>query len=216
MNAPLRILDDCWNRIGIGGDHSCPELERHVHCRNCPVHAAAAARLLDRPAELATLRAAPAAHAALARSHEPMLLFRIGDEWLGLSATVVQEIVEPRPVHALPHRRSRAVRGITNIRGTLTVCYDLGELLGIAPATREVPGAIARMLVVGAPGRSNAILVDAVYGIERFAPADELPVPGTVGRASTTYTRALVRWREHSVGLPDAQLLLYSIDRNLA
>ena len=215
MNGPTRALDDCWNRIGITGDHSCPELLQHVHCRNCPVHAQAAARLLDRPAVLRTPDARHDATAAM-RALEPVLLFRIGDEWLGLPATLVIEIVAPRPVHALPHRRNPAVRGLTNIRGTLTVCYALGELLGIAPATREFPGAIARMLVVGTPGRATALPVDAVYGIERFATADELPVPGTVGRANTTYTRALVRWQEHSVGLLDGQLLLYSIDRNLA
>ncbi len=45
--APLR-LDDCWNRIGVRGDRSCPELKTHLHCRNCPVHATAVATLLDR------------------------------------------------------------------------------------------------------------------------------------------------------------------------
>ena len=44
----VRPLDDCWNRIGVRGDASCPELARHVHCHNCPVHAAAALALLDR------------------------------------------------------------------------------------------------------------------------------------------------------------------------
>ena len=40
-------LNDCWNKIGVRGDGSCPELERHAHCRNCPVYSAAAAQLLD-------------------------------------------------------------------------------------------------------------------------------------------------------------------------
>ncbi|WP_454689387.1 chemotaxis protein CheW [Achromobacter aloeverae] len=43
-------IDDCWNRIGIRGDQSCPRLREHIHCRNCPIYAAAATRLLDRAA----------------------------------------------------------------------------------------------------------------------------------------------------------------------
>ena len=41
---------DCWNRIGVTGDRSCPELNTFVHCRNCPVFAAAARAFFDRPA----------------------------------------------------------------------------------------------------------------------------------------------------------------------
>src|SRR5215472_14146833 len=53
-NSPLTTLQfagtDCWNRIGISGDRSCPELEAHIHCRNCPVFASAARAFFDRPA----------------------------------------------------------------------------------------------------------------------------------------------------------------------
>ncbi len=41
--VPEIAIDDCWNRIGVRGDGSCPELKRHIHCRNCPVYSAAAA-----------------------------------------------------------------------------------------------------------------------------------------------------------------------------
>ena len=41
---------DCWNRIGTSGDRTCPELQIHIHCRNCPVFASAARTFFDRPA----------------------------------------------------------------------------------------------------------------------------------------------------------------------
>lgn len=214
--AATRALDDCWNRIGSAGDQSCALLSGHIHCRNCPTHAAAATRLLDRPALLAEGRPGPAAGSTTRHALEPILVFRIGDEWLGLPARVVDEVIAPRPVHPLPHRRNQAVRGLVNVRGTLTVCFAVGDLLGIAPASHDYPGTIARMLVIGGTGRATAVPVDAVYGIERF-PEDGLqPVPGTVGRAGATYTRAVAPWGAASVGLLDAQLLLYAIDRNLA
>src|ERR1700677_3392689 len=42
--------DDCWSRIGVSGDRTCPELNSHIHCRNCPVFATAARTFFDRPA----------------------------------------------------------------------------------------------------------------------------------------------------------------------
>src|SRR5262249_19302391 len=41
---------DCWNHIGIAGDRTCPELIPLIHCRNCPVFAAAAQSFFNRPA----------------------------------------------------------------------------------------------------------------------------------------------------------------------
>ena len=35
-----QAIDDCWNRIGIHGDKSCPLLSNHIHCRNCAVYSA--------------------------------------------------------------------------------------------------------------------------------------------------------------------------------
>ena len=40
---------DCWNRIGVWGDRSCPELASAVHCHNCPVFATAGRQFLDVP-----------------------------------------------------------------------------------------------------------------------------------------------------------------------
>ena len=48
VTRDAQAIDDCWNRIGIHGDKSCPLLSEHIHCRNCAVYSAAATRLLDR------------------------------------------------------------------------------------------------------------------------------------------------------------------------
>ena len=41
-SSHLPGVGDCWNTIGVSGDRSCPELNTHIHCRSCPVFAAAA------------------------------------------------------------------------------------------------------------------------------------------------------------------------------
>ncbi|HKI70410.1 MAG TPA: hypothetical protein VKA67_12520, partial [Verrucomicrobiae bacterium] len=47
--SSLPVRNDCWDKIGVNGDSSCPELEKHIHCRNCPVYTGAALQLLNRP-----------------------------------------------------------------------------------------------------------------------------------------------------------------------
>ena len=44
IHTDALAIDDCWNRIGIYGDKSCPVLPEHIHCRNCSVYSAAATR----------------------------------------------------------------------------------------------------------------------------------------------------------------------------
>ena len=52
--APLETveagLQDCWNHIGVMGDHSCPLLVEAIHCQNCGVYGAAGRSLLQRVA----------------------------------------------------------------------------------------------------------------------------------------------------------------------
>ena len=58
--------------------------------------------------------------------------------------------------------------------------------------------------------------VDEVHGIERILERDLGPVPATVRGADETYTRALVTWRTHSVGLLDEQALFRGVNRSVA
>jgi chemotaxis-related protein WspD len=99
-------IDDCWNRIGVRGNGSCPELERHVHCRNCPVHTAVAGALLDVPLP-SDYRRFWAEHLAqpsrvVCSDTQAVLVFRIGAEWLALPASRCRQVVEMRPIHTLP------------------------------------------------------------------------------------------------------------------
>jgi chemotaxis-related protein WspD len=79
-------IDDCWNRIGVRGDFSCPELRQHIHCRNCPVHSAAAVALLDvdPPPDYLDLwtRQVAQEKPSTALDTRSVFIFRIGTEWL--------------------------------------------------------------------------------------------------------------------------------------
>src|SRR4051794_25736525 len=100
--GPAPVVD-CWNRIGVWGDRSCPELANVVHCHNCPVFASAGRRFLDAPSPEGYLEewtqrlAAPVEEQGQARWS--VLSFRIGEEWLALPVSVLVEVTPPRTVH---------------------------------------------------------------------------------------------------------------------
>lgn len=149
-------VGDCWNRIGTSGDGSCPELQTHIHCRNCPVFAAAARTFFDRSApegyvaEWTRWLAGAGDPAGLSTAGESagsdrdvvsVLIFRLGQEWLAFRTTTVAEVTLPRPVHRVPHRNNEALIGLVNLRGQLQLCVSLHGLLGVnAPRPASVPG----------------------------------------------------------------------------
>lgn len=220
---PRAALDDCWNRIGVRGDLSCAQLQQHVHCRNCPVHAAAALVLLDGATPsgyqaLWTERIAQAKavqHVAL----PSVLVFRIGQEWLALPTTVFHEVAELRPIHSLPHQRSDMVLGVANVRGELLICVSLARLLHLEQAAAPRPAAQGlvhpRLLVVGPQGLRLAIPVDEVQGIHRYRPDTLTAVPDTVAKAQAVHTRAMLPLQDRTVGCLDEQWLFDSLQRGL-
>ncbi|WP_343499453.1 chemotaxis protein CheW [Achromobacter denitrificans] len=220
MTEPLGILsdvDDCWNRIGIRGDKSCPQLPAHVHCRNCPVYAAAAKRILDRlPPQMEDGDDA-AAGTQERGDLSSLLVFRVQREWLALPTRALDEVAGMRRILGLPHRRDPAMLGVANVRGTLTVCVSLPRLLGLdaMAQARERPAA-ARMLILGGAGRAVVLPVDEVEGIHAVDLGRLEPLPATVEGASLKYSRGVARCGGRAVGVLDETLLMQALERSLA
>lgn len=212
-------LDDCWNRIGVRGDQSCPRLLEHVHCRNCPVYAAAAIRLLDRYAlhrdETDTVLA-PAATEAM----RSLLVFRLDEEWLALATRILVEVAPLAPVHALPHPRGRALLGVANVRGALVACLSLVELLGLdatgVPAAPPGGRAAPRMLVLDAPGGKLLAPVDEVDGIHEFDRGLLVAAEQNSTLDAAKCSCGVLQWRGRSLRLLDEEQLLQTMIRSLA
>ncbi len=212
-------VDDCWNRIGVRGDKSCPKLLEHVHCRNCEVYAAAATRLLDRYSlsqeHVALYDQDKDTQQQITRS---MIVFRLGDEWLALATRTLVEVSPLAPIHSLPHQRSRALLGVANVRGALVPCVSLTELLGLDPTTAKANGRIVpRLLILAAQGGNVVAPVDEVLGIQAF-PENELDAASASqagNAASGKFTRGVLLWQQRSVRLLDEDLLLHAVMRSL-
>ncbi|AZD14076.1 chemotaxis protein CheW [Pseudomonas chlororaphis] len=211
-----QAIDDCWNRIGIHGDKSCPLLAGHVHCRNCSVYSAAATRLLDRYA-LQQERHEQTVEADTDIVTRSLLIFRLGEEWLGIATRCLVEVAPLQPIHSLPHQRSRALLGVVNVRGALVACLSLVELLGLDTTSTVVSGArvIPRMLIIAAQGGPVVVPVDEVEGIHAIdeRTLDAAAVSGQ--QASAKYTRGVLQWKGRSLRWLDEEQLLSAVTRSL-
>ncbi|MGE8096584.1 chemotaxis protein CheW [Pseudomonas fluorescens] len=212
-----QAIDDCWNRIGIHGDKSCPLLIEHIHCRNCAVYSAAATRLLDRYA----LQQDDRAQASIAVETDvvtrSLLMFRLGEEWLALATRSLVEVAPMQAIHSLPHQRSRALLGVANVRGALVACLSLVELLGLDATTGVVSGVrvMPRMLIIAANGGPVVVPVDEVDGIHAI---DEriLDAASRSGeQASAKYTRGVLQFRGRSLRWLDEEQVLSAVTRSL-
>ncbi len=208
---------DCWKQIGTWGDRSCPELKAQVHCRNCPVYSAGAARLLDAAvsADELTQRAA---HYGAPKVVErdgtvTVVVFRLGDEWLALPAAVWREVSPPRPVHSLPHRRDQVVTGVVNIRGELLVCVSLAAALGVAA---DGAGTGPRLAVVQRGADRFVFPAGEIAGLHRYDPAELTAAPATLARMQAVCIRGMITWEGRAVGLLDEERVFQTLNRSLA
>ncbi|WP_347904367.1 chemotaxis protein CheW [Pseudomonas purpurea] len=212
-----QAIDDCWNRIGIHGDQSCPLLTEHIHCRNCAVYSAAATRLLDRYALQQDDRVQVSAAVEADVATRSLLMFRLGEEWLGLATRTLVEVAPLQPIHSLPHQRSRALLGVANVRGALVACLSLVELLGLEATDSVATGlrVMPRMLIIAAHGGPVVVPVDEVDGIhaidERIL--DAASRSGT--QASAKYTRGVLPFKGRSLRWLDEEQLLSAVTRSL-
>ncbi|AEV61116.1 chemotaxis protein CheW [Pseudomonas sp. Lb2C1-1] len=209
-----QAIDDCWNRIGVHGDKSCPLLVEHIHCRNCSVYSAAATRLLDRyalPQDQRDVSLAPVDTDVVTRS---LLMFRLGEEWLGLTTRSLVEVAPLQPIHSLPHQRSRALLGVANVRGALVACLSLVELLDLEPGVAAVSGArvMPRMLIVAAKGGPVVVPVDEVDGIHAI---DER-ILASASPSAGKYTRGVLPFKGRSLRWLDEEQLLSAVARSLS
>ena len=215
---PVITVDACWNRIGVRGDRSCPELAKVTHCHNCPVFATAGRRFLDAPSppdyiDEWTARLAPPDDVQ-AREEFSVLVFRLGDEWLALPVGVLVEVTRPRPPHRIPHRGG-LLAGVVNIRGELHLCVRFDLLLGIAATEPESAKNNPRLIVIRRQSEGWAFAADEVDQVHRLPAQSVTPAAPTLSRATAKLTRGVFSSGNRSVGLLDEARLFQAIQERV-
>ncbi len=215
----------CWKTIGVAGDRSCPELRELSHCRNCAVYSAAGRDLLNQPLptgyqeEWAVVLATPKENAA-AIATRSVAIFRLQDEWFGLSAQMFQAVVTIVPIRRIPQRSNDVLLGLVNISGELQLCVSLAQLLGLpssqSTATTDQTTALIypRMVVVQLGEARWVFPVDDIYGVERFAIDQIQPAPANVSQQQHCLTQGVIEWRGHFLSYLDEARLSQRLQRS--
>ncbi|MEI6808370.1 MAG: chemotaxis protein CheW [bacterium] len=211
---------DCWNRIGVQGDKSCPELQRHIHCRNCPLFKQGAHALLNRPPPTGYIeewtQVLARAKETEAGCTDTAMMFRIGQEWLGINARFCVEIVSIRPIRRVPHRSDRLLIGLASVRGELLLCFSLAEILGLEPSANAAARILPRLLVARKDRSVVAFPVDEVMGLHRYKQDAVRAIPATVAHAVPQFCRGILTAGERKIGLLDDELIFHAIRNVLA
>ena len=224
-DEPGIAIDDCWNRIGVWGNEKprCPKLDEVIHCINCKIYSGAGRLLLDRAADSEYINNWSAQlEKEKNKKHGNALsvvVFRIADEWLALSARLFHEVVEMRVVHRVPHSKSSILRGMINIRGELQLCISLGQLLGIERRVRASENHEswegARMVVIANDNDRYVFPVSEVQGIYRYAPSELQTIPTTAEQSVSNYMSGVLNLNDRHIGCLDDGLLFSALRRML-
>jgi chemotaxis-related protein WspD len=210
----------CWNRIGVQGDRTCPEIPKHVHCRNCHVYANAGSHLFNRQPPQEWLDANRARLAELDAPLESdtitVLVFRLSDECIAFDVRSVLEVAEPRYVHRVPHRTGGNMEGIVNIRGELELCVSLARLLNLDESPLVMGASKKSRFLVTEHGRQRWVIpVDEVLGVHRLSRKQRTELPATLRRSSSRLSRHVYDWEGNYVCHLDADRLFASMQKGL-
>ncbi len=223
------MSNDCWKKIGVTGDRSCPELKKVIHCHNCPIYAAAGRNLLERTAPtgyvntwtnlLSRDKDIEITYRVASADTISVGIFRIGAEWLALPAKLFKEVTENAVIHILPQRSNEVLLGLVNVRGEIQLCISLQALLGIETAVVNSqninPLVYGRMVVIEKAGSRWVFPVDEIYGIHRIYGNELGNVPATVNKIADNYTKGMIKWQSQNVSYLDDELLFYTLDKKL-
>ena len=145
----------------------------------------------------------------------PVLIFRIGKEWLGINVHNIAGITSVSNVHKVPHRTNKILLGLANVGGELEICISLSALLGLhvddAINASEYQHAYPRMLVMSRESERYVSKVSEVFGVLHFETDLMEAPPVTVTHALSTYSQGIFMHKRFKVALLDDELIYHSI-----
>jgi chemotaxis-related protein WspD len=206
----------CWRTIGVYGDHSCKRLSEFVHCRNCPVFAGAARDALNRPNLVDALteerRMSVKGNERRKEARQSVLVFKLGNELLGLDTQLLTEVASDRPARRVAHRAGGLIEGLVNIRGELQLCLSLHGILGIDPQA-PISGDRSRLMVTRNDNQTWVFRVSHVRGVGSFSASQMQAAPKRLSQQMSLHVRGVVRLDSQVVSVLSSDSLFDAFQR---
>lgn len=225
-NEEEKLIDDCWNHIGIWGAESprCSKLDEVTHCQNCAIYSGSGRKLLDRePPDGYSNEWTKALEQKEDTSINTLIsaiIFRIGDEWYSLKTNVLKEITEMRHVHSIPHRKNRVLRGITSVRGELYLCVSIGNLFDLDKSAMEDKNRQKKMydriIIIEKDTEQFVFPVSEILGIHHFSVDQIKSPPSTIPKTSSGYISGVIKHKDKHVGCINDELLFHALSRKIS
>lgn len=136
-----------------------------------------------------------------------LFVFRAGGEWFGIEPPAVV-LTEPMPpVHSVP-QRGKALVGVVNLRGSVTLCFSIADALHcLAGPVSARP----MMVALVCDGWRVTCRVDDVAGIRSFDRKTLAEPPATLACAATRHVIGIFQADKVSVAWLDRQKLFHTL-----
>ena len=130
--------------------------------------------------------------------------FRVGRQTFALPIAVVQEIVRPPEITAVPQSAGH-VEGVINLRGRIVPVIDLRRRFGETAPERSRKN---RILVVTIENRLVGLLADAATEVLKIADENVEPTPRLLGESADSCVAGVARCASRLVIMLDVSKLL--------
>lgn len=151
-----------------------------------------------------------------------LVIFRLENEWFGLSALVFSEIGVQRTINLIPYQNDSIVLGVVNVNGQLRLCFSLHDLLGIKKVNREKSEKMKfgahypRMLTITEGIELFTFPVEEVESVYQFDLSKMTNVPVNVLNSKENYLKGLISWNDKNIFIINEELLFLSLHRRLS
>lgn len=130
--------------------------------------------------------------------------FRIGRETFGLPIGLVQEIVRPPEIAAVPHA-PEYVQGVMNLRGRIVPVIDLRRRFGETAIANNRKN---RVLVVEVESHAVGLVVDSASEVLKISESQVEPAPEVFAEAATNYVTGVAKLGGRLIILVDLKKIL--------